>query len=33
MKQTVLRAIGLTIVMTVLCGFLYTVVCTGCCML
>lgn len=29
MKQTVLRAIGLTIVMTVLCGFLYTVVCTG----
>ena len=29
MKQTVLRAAGLILVMTVLCGFLYTVVCTG----
>ena len=29
MKQTVLRAAGLFLVMTVLCGFLYTVVCTG----
>lgn len=29
MKQTVFRAAGLLLVMTVLCGFLYTVVCTG----
>ena len=29
MKQTALRAFGLVLVMTVLCGFLYTVVCTG----
>lgn len=29
MKQTVFRAAGLILVMTVLCGFLYTVVCTG----
>lgn len=29
MKQTVFRAAGLLLVMIVLCGFLYTVVCTG----
>ena len=29
MKQTALRAFGLVLVMTVLCSFLYTVVCTG----
>lgn len=29
MKHTVMRALGLVVVMTVLCGFLYTVVCTG----
>ena len=29
MKQTALRAFGLVLVMTVLCGFLYTMVCTG----
>lgn len=29
MKQTILRALGLVLVMTLLCGFLYTVVCTG----
>ncbi|MGN0983222.1 MAG: potassium-transporting ATPase subunit KdpC [Gemmiger sp.] len=29
MKQTVTRALGLVVVMTILCGFLYTLVCTG----
>ena len=29
MKNTITRALGLVLVMTVLCGFLYTVVCTG----
>ena len=29
MKHTIFRAIGLVLVMTLLCGFLYTVVCTG----
>lgn len=29
MKHTITRALGLVLVMTVLCGFLYTVVCTG----
>ncbi|MBU5625470.1 potassium-transporting ATPase subunit KdpC [Oscillibacter sp. MSJ-2] len=29
MKQTILRAFGLVVVMTVLCGLLYTLVCTG----
>ena len=29
MKQTITRALGLVLVMTLLCGFLYTVVCTG----
>ncbi len=29
MKQTALRALGLLLVMTVLCGFFYTAVCTG----
>ena len=29
MKKTISRALGLVLVMTVLCGFLYTLVCTG----
>ena len=29
MKHTITRALGLVVVMTLLCGFLYTVVCTG----
>ena len=29
MKHTITRALGLVLVMTLLCGFLYTVVCTG----
>ena len=29
MKHTIFRAIGLVLVLTLLCGFLYTVVCTG----
>ena len=29
MKKTISRALGLALVMTVLCGFLYTLVCTG----
>lgn len=29
MKQTVIRALGFVILMTVLCGFVYTIVCTG----
>ena len=29
MKQTVTRALGLVVVMTILCGFIYTLVCTG----
>ena len=29
MKHTITRALGLIVVMTLLCGFLYTVVCTG----
>lgn len=29
MKQTVIRALGLVVLMTILCGFLYTLVCTG----
>ncbi len=29
MKQTITRALGLVLVMTVLCGFAYTVLCTG----
>lgn len=29
MKHTAFRALGLVLVMTLLCGFLYTVVCTG----
>ena len=29
MRQTILRAFGLVVVMTVLCGFAYTLVCTG----
>lgn len=29
MKKTVTRALGLVVVMTILCGFIYTLVCTG----
>lgn len=29
MKKTIFRALGLVLVMTVLCGFVYTLVCTG----
>lgn len=29
MKHTITRALGMVLVMTVLCGFLYTLVCTG----
>ena len=29
MKQTVTRVLGLVVVMTILCGFIYTLVCTG----
>lgn len=29
MKHTAIRALGLVVVMTILCGFIYTMVCTG----
>ena len=29
MKHTATRALGFVVVMTILCGFIYTLVCTG----